>query len=359
MTEFTQIQGRLAPLAEALAALDSAAAGAVLDAAAVSDWLSRAADTEREVRHVADRLLTVFRARALETDPGKVVYGAAMRERVLLACRQAEALVERFDAVLAARAYMQGVADALSKADAAAAAEADRSQRAHEKMAAAAREAAAAEERAREQRDAQTRAHEQAAAAKAAAARVLASAAPALPPVAPADTDGAIAAARAAYAGVALDIEQALERVRLACTLPAYADVVQVACLLLSNIQKYPEERGFRSLRLRNQLVHTRVAVHEGGLALLRALGFALGDVEADEPLLLLEEPDVQRQFEEWAGWFERLKANIARLEAELRTLRVAPLPTAVKGAQQLEPTRGRRQGPQVATLHGSSGRSM
>jgi len=165
--------------------------------------------------------------------------------------------------------------------------------------------------------------------------------------------------ARAAYAGVALDIEQALERVRLACTLPAYADVVQVACLLLSNIQKYPEERGFRSLRLRNQLVHTRVAVHEGGLALLRALGFALGDVEADEPLLLLEEPDVQRQFEEWAGWFERLKANIARLEAELRTLRVAPLPTAVKGAQQLEPTRGRRQGPQVATLHGSSGRSM
>jgi len=147
--------------------------------------------------------------------------------------------------------------------------------------------------------------------------------------------------------------------VRAAYTAHEYGDMVQVACLLLSNVRKFPEERSFRALRLRNQLIHVHFSAREGGLPLLRALGFALRDAEMDEPLLVLEEPNVERDFEKWADWFDVLKANIARLEAELRVLRLAVLPTAVKGSMHVpndESLPRHRQGPQpqVATLAGS-----
>lgn len=356
-TEFKQLEARLSPLGEAFAALEAGAARPDLDVHAVAAWLARAAEVEAEMRHVEARC-SVFHARALETDPDKKVYGTSMCERVLQACRQANHLVERWVGIEAARDRLRAAQAEQSAAAAAAAAADEQMRTAQEEAAAATRAAAAAEEAARRQREDEAQAHEHVAAAKAAAARVLASAAPVFAPVAPSDADVAVTAARRAYDGPGLGVAQALERVRVEATTDAYGDVVQVACLLLSNVHKFPEERGFSTLRLRNQLIHRHVAARHGGFELLRALGFALRDADSEEPLLLLEEPDVQQQYEEWAAWYERLKANIAMLEAELRALRIAVLPTAVKGGQYGVdlPSSGRRNGPQVATLHGSSG---
>jgi hypothetical protein len=105
--------------------------------------------------------------------------------------------------------------------------------------------------------------------------------------------------------------------------------------------------------------VHAHLAVRPGGLRLLRALGFLLRDGETDEPSVMLVEPHVESAFEEWAAWFETLKANIASLEAVLRELRVPILPTAMRGAQYSAdaPAGGRRRAePQIMTLRGNSG---
>lgn len=360
MSEFTKLSARLAPLGEAVEALEAGVLEAEAEAAATGAWLSRATEAEREMHHLAERF-AVFRARALEKDPDKKVYGESMCERVLSACRQADNLVERWSSVARALPRLRGALAEQGVAAAAAAAQAERLRAAAEEAAVASRAAAAVEEATRKRDEDALRAREAAASAKAAAARVLSSAAPVRAPIAPTEADGAIAAAQSAFDGAEVELEQALGCVRAASTIDAYGDVVQVCCLLLSNIQAFPEERGFKSVRLRNQLVHRHFAARRGAFELLRALGFTLRDAETDEPALLFEEPNVELHFEAWASWFERLKASIARLQAELRALRLPALPTAVKGGQNgLDaPPSGRRQGPQVATLSGSSGGGM
>jgi hypothetical protein len=332
---------------------------------AVESWLKRADEVDVEVRHLEDRVLGFFKPRALEADPDRQVFGAAMRARVLEACELVEALVGRLSELEPVCARMRA-AHAFRLAAAAAAAEETRRQAAtREAAAAAARAAAAAEEAAALARAEEAAAAVRASAARDAVARALAQSISERSSAERADAlveapmdDGLAAEVLAAYAGPPLSVEGTLELLR-ANDVGAYADAVQVACLLLSNIHRFPEELSFRALRLRNQLIHSHLALRPGGLRLLRALGFLLRDGETDEPSVVLVEPHVETAFEEWAAWFETLKANIASLEAVLRALRVPVLPTTMRGAQYSAdtPSSGRRRAdPQVMTLRGNSG---
>mmetsp|Transcript_726 Transcript_726/g.2019 ORF Transcript_726/g.2019 Transcript_726/m.2019 type:complete len:304 (-) Transcript_726:378-1289(-) len=300
-----------------------------------------------------------LRARALEQDPDKVIYGPNMKQRIIAACGELEELAERWEALAPARAaiiaHVQGEQSAAERA-AVVQAEA-RKEAAREAEAEAQR--AAAERADAERRAQEARAAEHAAAARGTAARIVNEAGRDVAPVAHGPVDAAVVAVQAVYAEPRITVHQALERLRGAATAADYTDTVQVALLLISNVHAFPEEKGFREVRVRNVLVQEHVARRAGGLQLLRALGFELSALDEDEPLLTTEEPNVELDFDKWAAWYDALKANIEALGEELKERRVAPLPTAVKGGIYGANGDSRRPAaPQVLTLHGSSGAS-
>lgn len=345
MTEFRQLSADLDQCAADLARLEEAHGG---DATALVEGANR---LEPTLKHLEERLHGVFRRRALESDPEKAVYGPSMQRKVLDACAVLDTLLQRWErlgaAVSSARERLREEHEREAEALAAAAAEVA------EQEARAARERAEAEAaglRAREERKDSDQSRHQ--------SRTVADIVAAARASLPSEGRGVPERLRTVFRGPPIALDTAVRQLRSGATEDAVGDTMQIITMLVANVHSFPEEHHFRTLRLDNSLIQTRVLGLNGGAEVLHAVGFKLREEESGSgPVLRMEEPSVEVDIEAWAAWYSSLKANLTLLRSHLSSLGVRELPLATKGGVY-EPAeeKAKARGPQVAILHGSSG---
>lgn len=86
---------------------------------------------------------------------------------------------------------------------------------------------------------------------------------------------------------------------------------------LFFQIVSRPEEANFRRVRRAHPKFHEDIGQHAGGRELLIAAGFRAGLID-DVPCFISTEPDIEKEMDAWAEWFELLKVTLEILEQEM-----------------------------------------
>jgi hypothetical protein len=89
---------------------------------------------------------------------------------------------------------------------------------------------------------------------------------------------------------------------------------------LFSQIVAHPEEPKYRRVRRDHAKFNADIGRFKGGKEILVAAGFELGAID-DVPCFLSKEPDIEKDMDGWASWYDLLKATLAVLEEELLKL--------------------------------------
>ena len=122
----------------------------------------------------------------------------------------------------------------------------------------------------------------------------------------------------------------------------------------------HPENASFRTVRLLNAAFQKSVARLAGGVEALLALGFVEKESleEAEEITYVMEEPSIDDEYEQWASWYDGVKAHRDALLERMDALGVRPLPAATKGLgwDEAAPQAPRAQLEGPITLHGQRG---
>ena len=301
----------------------------------------------------------VFERRAKETDVDRKVYGPKMVQRVLEFCAALQAADERAlemdDQLIPARSRREAAAQAAVAEEAAAAAAVAEAARLAELEREAA--AAAAEEAARIAAEEEAQRHAAAIAAPLAGA----------PAGSSMDTDDPNPmiddyGRRAIVSG--LDLQASLELLLQSTSAlvnepNAFGEALQGVHSLCANVVAHPEESSFRSIRLLNGHFQQSVARHSGGVEVLMAIGFVEKDGVDEEGDLfyVLEEPNLEDDYERWADWYEGIKRDRDVIGEVMQAKGVRQLPAVTKGTGWSEMTEPRRPAqPDVMTLHGQKG---
>lgn len=83
---------------------------------------------------------------------------------------------------------------------------------------------------------------------------------------------------------------------------------------ILSNIRANPEDPRFRRIRTQNERFHADVGKHDGALQILLSSGFQM-QVEDQETVLVMMEPDLASETDRWTAWYDQLKDTIVKLQ--------------------------------------------
>jgi PUB domain len=89
---------------------------------------------------------------------------------------------------------------------------------------------------------------------------------------------------------------------------------------LFSQIVARPEEPNFRRIRRDHAKFHADIGRHKGGREVLLAAGFELGSID-DVPCFLSKEPNIEKDMDGWAAWFDLLKGALEAIEEQLIAL--------------------------------------
>lgn len=83
---------------------------------------------------------------------------------------------------------------------------------------------------------------------------------------------------------------------------------VQAVHGVISNVVSYPDEEPFKTIRKSNPRFHADIGRHPGAIGCLFALGFreVYEQGENKETLLILEEPNVVEEYEQWKEWLDQ-----------------------------------------------------
>jgi uncharacterized phage infection (PIP) family protein YhgE len=91
---------------------------------------------------------------------------------------------------------------------------------------------------------------------------------------------------------------------------------------VFSQIVTSPDEVKFRRIRRDHLKFQEDVGRHAGGKEVLIAAGFVPGEID-NVPSFVLHEPDIERDMDGWAAWFDLLKATLTIIEEQLVKLKV------------------------------------
>ena len=101
----------------------------------------------------------------------------------------------------------------------------------------------------------------------------------------------------------------------------AYKTAVQSLYTLFQQINAHPEETKFRRIRRDHDQFQADIGRYKGGVELLIAAGFTLGAID-DVPCYISKEPDIEKDMDGWAAWFDVLRGTLQVLEDErMKTL--------------------------------------
>ena len=101
----------------------------------------------------------------------------------------------------------------------------------------------------------------------------------------------------------------------------AYKTAVQSLYTLFQQINAHPEETKFRRIRRDHEQFQADIGRYKGGVELLIAAGFTLGAID-DVPCYISKEPDIEKDMDGWAAWFDVLRGTLQVLEDErMKTL--------------------------------------
>ena len=112
----------------------------------------------------------------------------------------------------------------------------------------------------------------------------------------------------------------------------AFGEALQGVHSLCANVVAHPEESSFRSIRLLNGHFQQSVARHSGGVEVLMAIGFVEKDGVDEEGDLfyVLEEPNLEDDYERWADWYEGIKRDRDVIGEVMQAKGVRQLPLAM-----------------------------
>lgn len=97
----------------------------------------------------------------------------------------------------------------------------------------------------------------------------------------------------------------------------AFATALDALHTLFSQITLHPDNVNFRRVRRNHPKFHQDIGRHPGGREILIAAGFELGAIDG-VPCFISKEPDIEKDMDGWAQWFDLLKATLAIIEEEL-----------------------------------------
>lgn len=97
----------------------------------------------------------------------------------------------------------------------------------------------------------------------------------------------------------------------------AFQTALHALHTLFSQILSRPEEANFRRVRRAHPKFNEDIGQHVGGCELLIAAGFRLGTID-DVPCFISTEPDIEKEMDAWAEWFELLKVTLEILKQEM-----------------------------------------
>eukprot|EP00668_Euglena_longa_P012095 GGOE01014522.1.p1 GENE.GGOE01014522.1~~GGOE01014522.1.p1 ORF type:complete len:332 (+),score=142.47 GGOE01014522.1:57-1052(+) len=97
--------------------------------------------------------------------------------------------------------------------------------------------------------------------------------------------------------------------------------VLQAVYGIMSNVISYPDEEQFKTIRKSNARFHEDVGSHPGAIGCLFAIGFR-ERYEENETVLELVEPCVEEDYEEWKEWFDEAMAMKAKVERVFEALK-------------------------------------
>ena len=86
---------------------------------------------------------------------------------------------------------------------------------------------------------------------------------------------------------------------------------------IFSQIVSRPEEPKFRRIRRDHPKFNQDIGRHPGGKELLIAAGFRLGAID-EVPSYISVEPNIEKDMDGWAAWFDLLKATLEIIETQL-----------------------------------------
>jgi DNA repair exonuclease SbcCD ATPase subunit len=86
---------------------------------------------------------------------------------------------------------------------------------------------------------------------------------------------------------------------------------------IFSQIVARPEEASFRRIRRDHAQFQQDIGRHQGGKELLIAAGFELGAID-DVPSFVSKEPNIEKDMDGWATWFDLLKATLDIIEKQM-----------------------------------------
>jgi PUB domain len=100
----------------------------------------------------------------------------------------------------------------------------------------------------------------------------------------------------------------------------ARKSAIEALHTLFSQIVARPEEPTFRRIRRDHAKFHADIGRHKGGREVLLAAGFELGSID-DVPCFLSKEPNIEKDMDGWAAWFDLLKGALEAIEEQLIAL--------------------------------------
>lgn len=96
----------------------------------------------------------------------------------------------------------------------------------------------------------------------------------------------------------------------------AQVRALQSLMQIFQQINAHPEETKFRRIRKNHQQFNQDIGRHKGGVEILIAAGFVSGAID-DVPSYFSIEPDIEKDMDGWAKWFDSLKTTLEILEEE------------------------------------------
>ena len=100
---------------------------------------------------------------------------------------------------------------------------------------------------------------------------------------------------------------------------PSRSTALSALHTLFSQIVARPEETNFRRIRRDHPRFQQDIGRHAGGREVLLAAGFRLGKID-EIPSFISSEPNIEKDMDGWAAWFDLLKDSLAIIEEEMIT---------------------------------------
>lgn len=142
--------------------------------------------------------------------------------------------------------------------------------------------------------------------------------------------------------GTQAQIKKLSDSLQKANQVAEYKVAITSLHLLFSQILKHPEEENNRCIRVKNNRFHQDIGRHDGAQDILIAAGFQIrrtmadegeqqhsgdanvvvNDTTDDEITLLMIEPNIETQMDDWSMWFDSLKDTHEVLEHEMLKLK-------------------------------------